>query len=120
MSSYKDEIITYQVTLKGFWEDPEKRLWKSGRDIYHIDMNNNAKLLDQTQQLTSHVIFTQTNEIQNSSENDIEGENDIENDIEGELDALFGNSSKNEESKRGYYDLDNQETIRLNKKPKTI
>ena len=78
MSSYKDEMITYQVTLKGFWEDPEKRLWKSGRNIYHIDMNNNAKLLEQTH---SPVIFTQTREIENNN-----SENDIENDIEGELD----------------------------------
>jgi len=119
MSSYKNEIITYQVTLKGFWEDSQKRLWKCGRNVYHVDMKNNATLVQQTSPPT----FTTISErVETNAEDDMK-KAIMAKEIEDELDALFENNNVDSNigeqvSKRGYYDLPEKEPS--NKKPKTI
>jgi hypothetical protein len=40
------EDIEYEVTLQGFWDDIDQRIWKSNHDrkLYEIDENNYAKV----------------------------------------------------------------------------
>jgi hypothetical protein len=113
MSFDKDEVITYQVTLKGYWDNPEKRLWKSGRDIYHVDMNNNAKLI-------------QSISLPSSVNDDVSGKDFVAEeyvaDIEKELDAIFDGGDNDEEmmgNDKGFYDID-ESGQPLKKKTKRI
>ena len=64
----QEEQITYQVTLPGFWQNFEKRYWKSNRRLYHIDENNIAQLLPNVTQVeTTPPLFAFINPPNNNS-----------------------------------------------------
>ena len=91
--------MTYQVILSGFWKDRKKRLWKSGKNLYKIDKNNNATLT------TSEILLTKP---EDEGEGEVSGESEIG---EGEIDEIseLGEGEIDEMSEFGEGDCEDNE-----------
>lgn len=48
------ENIEYQVTLQGFWDNIQKRIWKSNHKLYQIDEKNYAVIIKESPEIISN------------------------------------------------------------------
>ena len=49
----KKQDIEYEVTLQGFWDNIETRVWKSHHKLFKIDDNNYASIVEKTEDQTN-------------------------------------------------------------------